>query len=267
MGSDREFKSVFGDLKALIRFYKGMGLEGYTKSVPLAAQDPQSEGEREGKGLRDINESSPYKEPLMAFSEASEILQSLPKGETLEQIIEDLGDCTRCELCEGRTNIVFGEGNPNARIVFVGEGPGADEDAQGRPFVGRAGKLLTKVINAMGFERDEVYICNIVKCRPPGNRNPETGEMETCGPFMYRQLRGISPEIVICLGAVAIHYVFQLQKKMSISAMRGRVHELGGMKLVATYHPAALLRNPNFKKPLWDDMKMALAAIGLEPPA
>jgi len=185
---------------------------------------------------------------------------------SLEEIREELGECTRCKLSEGRTSIVFGEGNPKARIVFVGEGPGADEDAQGRPFVGRAGKLLNRIIKAMGFEREDVYICNVVKCRPPQNRNPEPDEMQTCEPFMFAQLRAIEPEVIICLGAVSAHSVLKLKKKVSLGSLRQQFFPLGKSKVMVTYHPAALLRNPNYKKPLWEDMKIALREMGLKPP-
>ncbi len=184
------------------------------------------------------------------------------KKETLEDIKKDLGNCTRCKLHKERTNIVFGEGNPNARLVFVGEGPGREEDKQGRPFVGRAGQLLNKIIKAMGLERSDVYICNVVKCRPPNNRNPEPDEVAACEPFLLRQIRAIDPEVIVCLGSVASSLLLKV-KNVRMSELRGKFHQYGGAKLMVTYHPAALLRNPALKKLVWEDMKMVMRELGL----
>lgn len=192
------------------------------------------------------------------------LLDSTAEKMTLDEISEEIGDCTRCKLHEGRTNIVFGEGNANARLVFVGEGPGRDEDEQGRPFVGRAGKLLTKIIHAMGLQRTDVFICNVVKCRPPDNRNPEAEEMTTCGQFLTKQLISINPEVIVCLGSIASKYL--LNHKGSLGSLRGKFHDYQNSKLLVTYHPAALLRNPNFKKPLWEDMKIVLKELQLPVP-
>ncbi|NIT12847.1 MAG: uracil-DNA glycosylase [Candidatus Dadabacteria bacterium] len=192
------------------------------------------------------------------------LLESAGRKMSLDEISDEIGDCTRCSLHEGRTNIVFGEGNAKARLVFVGEGPGREEDEQGRPFVGRAGKLLTKIINAMGLQRTDVYICNVVKCRPPENRNPEADEMITCGQFLTKQLQSISPEVIVCLGSIASRYL--LNSKASLGSLRGKFHPYGNSKLYVTYHPAALLRNPNFKKPLWEDMKLVLKELNLPVP-
>lgn len=193
--------------------------------------------------------------------EASERVE----GDTLERIRADIGDCKRCKLCQKRTNIVFGAGSAKAELVFVGEGPGHDEDIQGLPFVGRAGKLLTQMIEAMGLRRDDVYICNVVKCRPPENRNPEPDEIETCSPFLYRQLDVIRPKAIVCLGAIAFQSL--LGAKQSISRLRGQWLEFRGIPLLATYHPAYLLRNPNAKGDVWDDLKKVMAHLGLKPPA
>jgi uracil-DNA glycosylase len=187
------------------------------------------------------------------------------EGDSLERIREDIGDCKRCKLCQKRTNIVFGAGNAKAELVFVGEGPGHDEDIQGLPFVGRAGKLLTQMIEAMGLRRDDVYICNVVKCRPPENRTPEPDEIETCSPFLFRQLDFIRPKAVVCLGAVAFQAL--LGTKQSISRLRGQWLEFRGTPLLATYHPAYLLRNPNAKGDVWDDLKKVMAHLGLKPPS
>jgi DNA polymerase len=183
-------------------------------------------------------------------------------GDTLLKIREDLGECTRCKLHSTRHNIVFGDGNPKAELVFVGEGPGADEDAQGLPFVGRAGKLLTQMIEAMGLQRKDVYICNVVKCRPPENRQPEEDEVSTCSPFLLRQIDAIAPKVIVCLGAVAAKTL--LQTNRGISHFRGEWLEFRGRKLLATYHPAYLLRNPPAKSEVWKDLQKVMAVLGLE---
>ena len=182
-------------------------------------------------------------------------------AEALAAIRDDLGDCTRCKLHTlGRTQIVFGVGNPNADLMFVGEAPGADEDIQGVPFVGRAGQLLTKMIEAMGFSRDEVYIANVLKCRPPGNRNPEPDEIATCEPFLFRQLASVEPKVVIALGAFAARTL--LKTDAPISRLRGRVFDYRGAKLIPTFHPSFLLRSPGYKREAWDDLKTALSVLG-----
>jgi DNA polymerase len=188
------------------------------------------------------------------------------EGDTLERIREDIGEnCRRCKLCEQRNKIVFGAGHPKAELVFVGEGPGHDEDMQGLPFVGRAGKLLTQMIEAMGLRRDDVYIANVVKCRPPQNRAPEPDEIETCSPFLYRQLAVIRPKAVVCLGAIAFQSL--TGTKPSMSRIRGQWLEFRGIPLLATYHPAYLLRNPNAKADVWEDLKKVMAHLGLKLPA
>ena len=161
----------------------------------------------------------------------------------------------------GRTNIVFGEGNSKAELVFVGEGPGRDEDLQGRPFVGRAGQLLTKIISAMGLERSDVYICNVVKCRPPENRNPQPEETATCEQFLFKQLQSIEPDVIVCLGSIATKSI--LRARGSLSSLRSRFHTFGRSKVMVTYHPAALLRNPRLKKPLWEDMQLVMKELGI----
>jgi uracil-DNA glycosylase family 4 len=182
-------------------------------------------------------------------------------AEALTAIRDDIGDCTRCKLHGlGRTQIVFGVGNSKADLMFVGEAPGADEDIQGVPFVGRAGQLLTKMIEAMGFTRDEVYIANVLKCRPPGNRNPEPDEIATCEPFLFRQLESIEPKVVIALGAFAARTL--LKTDAPISRLRGRVFDFRGAKLIPTFHPSFLLRSPGYKREAWDDLKMALSLMG-----
>lgn len=182
--------------------------------------------------------------------------------DTLLKVREDLGECTRCKLHKTRNKIVFGDGNPKAELVFVGEGPGHDEDLQGLPFVGRAGKLLTQMIEAMGLQRKDVYIANVVKCRPPENRLPERDEISTCSPFLLRQLDVIGPKVIVCLGACAAQTL--LETNRGISHFRGQWLEFRGHRLLATYHPAYLLRNPNAKGEVWKDLQKVMAVLGLQ---
>lgn len=187
--------------------------------------------------------------------------QPSPRGgqETLEQIRRDLGDCTRCKLCEKRTRIVFGVGDPNARLVLVGEAPGREEDRQGEPFVGEAGQLLDRILFAMGMKRSEVYICNVEKCRPPGNRDPEPDEIAACEPFLQRQLAAIEPEVIVSLGRIASQAL--LRDQTPISRLRGNWREYQGIALMATFHPAYLLRNPTSKREVWEDMKQVMQRL------
>jgi uracil-DNA glycosylase family 4 len=199
--------------------------------------------------------------PLPAFGS---LLPAAKRPAALAELRAVIGDCTRCRLAEGRNKIVFADGDPNARIMFVGEGPGADEDAQGLPFVGRAGQLLNNMIGAMGLRREQVYIANIVKCRPPQNRKPESDEANTCMPFLERQIDIVRPEVLVALGATAATYL--LGMRGSIAAMRGRMHDYRGIQTVVTYHPAFLLRDPSQKKETWKDLQMAMTVLGLQPP-
>jgi uracil-DNA glycosylase family 4 len=184
-------------------------------------------------------------------------------GDTLPRIREDIGDCTRCKLHKARTKIVFGTGNPNADLMFVGEGPGRDEDLSGEPFVGRAGKLLTDMIKAMGLQRDDVYIANVVKCRPPENRLPEKDEITTCSPFLMRQIDAIRPKVICTLGSCSAQTL--LQTAQGISKLRGEWFDFRGVKLMPTYHPAYLLRNPAAKPEVWKDLQKVMAVLGLQP--
>lgn len=190
----------------------------------------------------------PAPEPADANGEPTHDLDSLG------QIVRE---CRKCRLAETRTNVVFGEGNPEARVFVIGEAPGADEDAQGRPFVGRSGQLLDKILLATGFERSDVYIGNIIKCRPPQNRNPLADEIECCKPWLMQQLDIIKPSIILLLGRVAANTI--LDNKLSMGAMRGKLIRWNGFDCFVTYHPAALLRNPNWKRPCWEDMKLLRA--------
>ena len=185
---------------------------------------------------------------------------SRSRQDALISIRADIGDCTRCKLHRlGRTQVVFGVGSPEASLMFVGEAPGGDEDVQGIPFVGRAGQLLTKIIEAIGLRRDEVYIANVIKCRPPGNRNPEPDEVETCEPFLFRQIDAIAPRVIVALGTFAAKTL--LRTNDPISRLRGRVFDYRGAKLVPTFHPAFLLRSPDRKRDVWDDMKKVRALL------
>jgi DNA polymerase len=182
----------------------------------------------------------------------------------LDAVRADLGECTRCKLHKGRHTIVFGSGDPGARLMFVGEAPGEDEDLQGQPFVGKAGGLLTKMIEAMGLRRDQVYICNTVKCRPPNNRNPEPDELAACEPFLKQQLAAVKPEVIVTLGKFAAQAL--LREETPISRMRGRWREYEGIPLMPTFHPAYLLRSPGEKGKVWDDLKQVMRKLDLPPP-
>ncbi len=184
--------------------------------------------------------------------------------DSLKVIRTDLGDCRRCKLHGNRNKLVFGAGAPNARLVFVGEGPGYDEDLQGKPFVGAAGQLLTSIIEAMGLTRDDVYICNIIKCRPPKNRNPESDEIKTCLPFLERQLKAIQPEFICALGNFAARTLLETDEP--ISKLRGHFHHYLDIRIMPTFHPAYLLRNPKKKRYVWEDIKKIMGKMGLALP-
>jgi DNA polymerase len=234
----REFHQIFLSLKTYIKSEMETG-------KPLIHLDLKR------KSLRVTHLSE--KNPSVAYKEFSTPVL------TLEKIREQMADCQQCLLCQHRTNLVFGEGKTNASLVFVGEAPGADEDMQGRPFVGRAGQLLTKIISAMGLKRSDVYICNILKCRPPGNRNPKPDEIEACEPFLIKQLQAIKPKIICALGTFAAHTL--LKTEVPITAMRGRFHTYQGIKLMPTYHPAYLLRNQEAKKLVWEDVQLIMREL------
>jgi DNA polymerase len=201
-----------------------------------------------------------------AGPELFSVYPGLEKTQTLEALREFIGDCTRCKLAPGRTNLVFGVGNPQAELMFVGEGPGADEDERGEPFVGRAGQLLTDIIErGMRMRRQDVYICNVVKCRPPGNRNPEIDEVAACEPFLMRQIDLVQPKIIVGLGTFAVQSLLKL--KTPISKLRGKWHDLRGIRMMPTFHPAYLLRNPADKRLVWADIQEVMKALGKEIPA
>jgi DNA polymerase len=182
-----------------------------------------------------------------------DVKENWEKASSLEELDKLINKCTKCPLHKSRTNFVFGVGNPTADVMVVGEGPGAEEDAQGEPFVGRAGKLLNDILKAINFKREEVYIANVVKSRPPGNRTPTAEEMEACVPYLKKQIDLIKPKLILCLGLTAAQGL--LKKRESLTSLRGQLFEYRGAKVMVTYHPAALLRNPNWKKPCWEDVQ------------
>jgi uracil-DNA glycosylase family 4 len=274
-------------LAARIRYYNELGIYDFYRreTVPssTAAQDlPESVNQPEQR-----EEMPPRRSALAARTKPEpslEVIANKPEYgvndplEALKIIRQDLGDCTRCVLHQqGRKQIVFGVGNPQADLMFIGEAPGADEDQQGEPFVGRAGQLLNNMIKAMGLEREQVYIANIIKCRPPNNRTPERDECETCSPFLMRQVATIKPKVIVALGAVAAKTLLAINDSMS--NLRGRWYEFRptgarsndpnwtGAKLAVTYHPAFLLRDPRQKKEAWKDLQMVMKELGLKPPA
>ena len=212
--------------------------------------------------LRDIGVMSLPRAERVSENARAEKPAADATRESLDQIRVDLGDCQRCRLGRGRQKIVFGSGNPDARILFVGEGPGKDEDESGEPFVGKAGQLLTSIIEkGMRIPRDEVYICNVVKCRPPGNRNPEEDEVADCAPFLQRQVAAVAPDVVIALGKFAAHTV--LQTTVPITRLRGQWGEYAGIPVMPTFHPAHLLRNPGLKREVWADIQLVMRHLGM----
>ncbi len=194
-----------------------------------------------------------------SISKTVSYVPTIPLSDELKKIQKNIGDCSRCKLAKTRTHIVFGEGNPKSKLMFVGEGPGESEDLHGRPFVGRAGQLLDKIIEAMGMKREDVYIANVVKCRPPENRRPQEDEIEACEGFLHKQIESVNPEVIVALGATALETLTKQEHK--ISEVRGTFLEFRGKKLLPTYHPAYLLRNPPAKKFVWDDMRVVMKAL------
>ena len=261
-----------------VRYYHELGIYDFYQREPLHPSDIESPTESQPEMPR----KSPAAQKLVEEN-SLQVLTSDPEHNVadpvaaLKLIREDLGECTRCKLHkQGRKQIVFGVGNPNAELMFVGEGPGADEDAQGEPFVGRAGQLLNNMIKAMGLRREEVYIANVVKCRPPGNRTPERDECDTCSPFLMRQIAVIKPKVIVALGAVAAKNLLAINAPMS--ELRGRFYDFTpagarsndpdwqGTKLAVTYHPAFLLRDPRQKGEAWKDLQMVMKFLGLKLP-
>lgn len=261
-------------LAARVRYYRDLGVYDFYRRGD-AITEPEAALELAASKIEQVPATVTIPEETMPRKQSSTVSNSLLSPESiiapdhreaaLQAIREEIGDCERCPLAfTGRHTIVFGEGDPNARLMFVGEGPGADEDMSGRPFVGRAGQLLNNMINAMGLQREQVYIANIVKCRPPQNRTPEPVEANTCSQFLFQQINVIRPEILVALGATAATYL--LGGKSSLSSLRGRIHHARGSKLIVTYHPAYLLRDPRQKKEAWADLQIAMAELGLQAP-
>ncbi len=271
-----------------VRFYNELGIYDFYQRDPrlseIADQTLATDVALPLESQPEVREEMPARKSAViqpvAGGNAFEILQlkeygTADPGEALKLIREDLGECTRCKLhLQGRKQIVYGVGNPHADLMFVGEGPGADEDAQGEPFVGRAGQLLNNMIKAMGVRREDIYIANIVKCRPPGNRTPERDECETCSPFLMRQIAAIKPKVVVALGAVSAKNLLAINAPMS--ELRGRWYDFKpagvrsdpswpGARLAVTYHPAFLLRDPRQKGEAWKDLQMVMKYLGLDP--
>jgi uracil-DNA glycosylase family 4 len=271
---DPELRSA---LTERVRYYRELGIYDFYRRERSAPDETSS-----STFQPEIREEMAARKPAVVAAVAGnifEVVTSTAEHRTadpaaaLKLIREDLGDCTRCKLHKGRTNLVFGVGNPRAELMFVGEGPGADEDAQGEPFVGRAGQLLNNMIKAMGLRREAVYIANVVKCRPPGNRTPEPDECETCSPFLMRQITVIKPKVVVALGATAAKNLLAMNS--SLGDLRGRFYDFKpaggdssfpGARLAVTYHPAYLLRDPRQKGEAWKDLQLVMKYLGLEPP-
>ena len=252
-----------------LRFYYELGIYDFYIRTPRTADlDPDVSPPETRENILVTNRSattSAVKDSgLFAVTEPESAVKN--PVEVLRLIREDLGDCTRCPLHkQGRKQIVFGVGDPDADLMFIGEAPGADEDQQGEPFVGRAGQLLNNMIKAMGLSRQEVYIANIIKCRPPGNRTPEREECETCSPFLMRQIAAIEPKVIVALGAVAAKTLLAINAPMA--EFRGHWYDFRGTKLAVTYHPAFLLRDPRQEKEAWKDLQMVMKELGLPVPA
>jgi DNA polymerase len=262
-----ELRTLVGQIRTHLETRGRNGLQGVvmTKTVKTAAPVAAAPAVAPAARAPAARVDEPIDDLEEAVSAATEKPRTGKAG--LQVVRDDLGDCKRCKLAPSRTNLVFGVGNPDADLVFVGEAPGADEDAQGEPFVGKAGQLLTKMIEAMGYTRDDVYICNVLKCRPPGNRNPEPDEVASCEPFLKRQLAAIRPRMIVALGKFAAQCL--LRDDTPITRLRGGFRSYEGIPLMPTLHPAYLLRDPSKKKLAWEDLKAvnaALARVGIHPP-
>ena len=259
----KEFLDILADVRAHLEYQRALGV----KSIETGTSDIQAPIVRPAAASVQKEEAAVATAAPPAAKETAKIMTATQAGQpvTLEAIREEIGDCTRCKLHKGRTNIVFGEGDPKAVIVFVGEGPGSEEDQQGRPFVGEAGQLLTDIIEkGMKIKRAEVYICNIVKCRPPGNRNPEPDEVETCIGFVKQQIRAINPKVIVTLGNVPTQNL--LNTKQGITKLRGTWQTYEGIPVMPTFHPAYLLRSPGEKKKVWEDIQLVMAKLGMTIP-
>jgi DNA polymerase len=241
------------DLIRHLSYYRELGVQGVSRDAAWR--------ERAGAASEADSVRAPESEPVVADPEQTAPRVTGDAAGDLAALRTHIGDCTRCKLHTlGRHQVVFGAGNPHAKLMFVGEAPGADEDIQGEPFVGRAGQLLTKIIEAIDLKRSDVYIANVIKCRPPGNRNPEPDEVATCEPFLFTQIDTIQPKVIVALGTFAAKAL--LKTDTPISKIRGQVFEFrGGVKLIPTFHPAFLLRSPERKRDVWEDMKKVRALL------
>jgi uracil-DNA glycosylase len=244
-------------IAAHMQYLRDLGIFEFYRREPIAVEPVAIEAVAEEPAI-------PPRKPVPAQPSIGSFVAPEGRHEALRAIQAEIGNCTRCALSKGRNKIVYGDGDPNARLMFVGEGPGADEDASGIPFVGKAGQLLNNMIAATGLKREQVYIANVVKCRPPQNRVPEPDEANTCTPFLFQQIDVVRPEVIVALGSTAATYL--LGVKSSLSGLRGRIHKCRDTKLIVTYHPAYLLRDPNQKKAAWQDLKLAMAELGLSVP-
>ncbi len=254
---DPQLKRALADR---IRYYNELGIYDFYRRESAVQIQPE---EREPLPRAKAAVASPIPELVEVSTQLESGLTD--PAQALRAIREDIGDCTRCRLAkQGRKQIVFGVGNPRAELMFIGEAPGADEDQQGEPFVGRAGQLLNNMIKAMGLQREDIYIANIIKCRPPGNRTPERDECETCSPFLMRQIATIKPKAIVALGAVAAKTLLAINAPMT--ELRGKWYDFRGTKLAVTYHPAFLLRDPRQKKEAWKDLQMVMKDLGLVAP-
>lgn len=269
MDPREEISDLIAQAREHLRYYNELGLTHIGEITSPATitinQPPQFTTEpTKTMPTKKENEQKPslFGESSLFVETASPAIETNSANETLEDIRRDLGQCQRCKLWSTRTNIVFGEGNPKAELMFVGEGPGADEDASGRPFVGRAGQLLTKMIEAIDLKRDDVYIANVVKSRPPGNRAPEADEVKACIPFLYRQIAAVRPKLIVALGNPAMQAL--LNTREGITKMRGNFKDyplIPGIKVLPTFHPAYLLRSPDKKREAWEDLKRVRAFL------
>ena len=249
--SNKSSSLLINNLRNYLEYFLDIGIDNLNNSVKTIIYNPTPKLQKHNSGdLRIQIDRSDNSDQSLQLTK-SELL--LNKDTSLEEIRSDLVNCKRCRLCQNRSTIVFGSGNPKPSLVFIGEGPGRDEDQQGLPFVGRAGLLLTKMIQSIQLQRDEVYICNVVKCRPPENRTPSEDEIATCAPFLFRQLSVLRPKLICCLGLTAAQTL--LKEKVPLGRLRNKIHAFQEIQVVATYHPAYLLRNPSAKREAWEDLK------------